>query len=1058
MAADLSRVRFDARNDHSGVRLEQGRLFLDADWNAFGDLVERRMRAMAADLGSEGPIAGVAGVAVVPATTPHAFEIAYVPADPVGQTPADLQLGPGRLYVDGRIAENHGLLAGVAEEPSTDPLLGDPRELRVRSYLDQPYLPVPPPLPEAGTHLVYLDVRERELTAAVDPGLVEPAVGVETTSRTQTVWQVRVHPDDAPGLVPSSTDGEIPGWVQVVSPSAGRLSSGTVLNWADGDEACVLPPPSRYRGVENQLYRVEIHDPGPLGTATFKWSRDNASIVLPVPDVLDATHLRPASLGRDDVRGLEVGQWVEVIDDRAELDGRPGVLRRIVSPPTERGVIELDTALPAVYADLATGDPTLHHLRLIRWDQAGEVFDESGDKLATVDAGLGAITVPSAGGVQLERGIAVWFSVPPEPGAPPDVDPPVAFRTGDHWVFTARVATGGIEQLDQVPPRGIRHHHARLAILDAATGVLTDLRHRWPPKSAVCACTVCVTPESHAFGVLTIQQAVDQLVQTGGTVCLHAGDYALRQPISVDGHSAGFRLHGHTPGVRLVADGTAISAGLSERLELCDLEIVAPSGVGIDLAHCTDVRLSRLGVMGAQGTPTPVAVQLQGGIMRTTIEDCTFEAGVGISDVAVNGDPLYTAELTVRNNLIDAADTGVRFDGQAAHVLGFTVERNLVRSGGDGLRLLGLVDGDTGAAVVANAVWTSGGNGIVVAAGGYRVCENTVLGSQSEPTLAAVAVAEGSFADSRGHTVIDRNRLGGAFFGVRALVPVTSLVVADNTVDDVAECGISVEALTSNATVAGNTVRGTLGLRGVSTGIQVTGSTQVVVRDNTITGLFATTADPDVTGIRLLNCLGARVTGNLVAEIGVETGTCTGILVNTVAGLTHLDGNVVRRADHQDVSADLAGIIGWTGIRVEDPDERYIFGPGLGTGFNGLGGGWIIVGFPQGTAHDVLVSGNAATGGMRTSACIVDSPAGEATVVSNRFIGPTTTATPVLSVGARAGTVQGNRVFGGQPDSITLGVGTFAVLGNLTDQRIIVAGVPLAAPWAALNLTGVVIP
>ena len=30
--------------------------------------------------------------------------------------------------------------------------------------------------------------------------------------------------------------------------------------------------------MENQLYRVEVHDPGELGSATFKWSRENASI------------------------------------------------------------------------------------------------------------------------------------------------------------------------------------------------------------------------------------------------------------------------------------------------------------------------------------------------------------------------------------------------------------------------------------------------------------------------------------------------------------------------------------------------------------------------------------------------------------------------------------------------------------------------------------------------------------------------------------------------------------------------------------------------------------
>ncbi len=44
------------------------------------------------------------------------------------------------------------------------------------------------------------------------------------------------------------------------------------------DNACVTPPDSKYRGTENQLYRVEIHDGGTADTAMFKWSRDNGSI------------------------------------------------------------------------------------------------------------------------------------------------------------------------------------------------------------------------------------------------------------------------------------------------------------------------------------------------------------------------------------------------------------------------------------------------------------------------------------------------------------------------------------------------------------------------------------------------------------------------------------------------------------------------------------------------------------------------------------------------------------------------------------------------------------
>ena len=47
----------------------------------------------------------------------------------------------------------------------------------------------------------------------------------------------------------------------------------------------ILPPLAGYRGIENRLYRIEIHNGGALGTARFKWSRDNGSIVSAVSDI-----------------------------------------------------------------------------------------------------------------------------------------------------------------------------------------------------------------------------------------------------------------------------------------------------------------------------------------------------------------------------------------------------------------------------------------------------------------------------------------------------------------------------------------------------------------------------------------------------------------------------------------------------------------------------------------------------------------------------------------------------------------------------------------------------
>ena len=59
------------------------------------------------------------------------------------------------------------------------------------TYLNQPFLPDPPAITGAG--LVYLDVWEREVTAIQDPNLLDVALGgVDTATRRQTVWQVKL--------------------------------------------------------------------------------------------------------------------------------------------------------------------------------------------------------------------------------------------------------------------------------------------------------------------------------------------------------------------------------------------------------------------------------------------------------------------------------------------------------------------------------------------------------------------------------------------------------------------------------------------------------------------------------------------------------------------------------------------------------------------------------------------------------------------------------------------------------------------------------------------------
>ena len=338
------------------------------------------------------------------------------------------------------------------------------------------------------------------------------------------------------GTTCGSPDADLAGWADLIAPSTGRLTTGT-YEVAAVTDPCELPPTGGYRGLENQLYRVEIHDPGqPGGTATFKWSRDNASVGSRVATCVSASELQLDTLGRDEVLRINSGDWVEILDDVREFAQHGGEIRKATVVAGKDRHITLDKPLPA---DMLPGSfpdssfPRQRNLRVRLWNQRGAVLSTAGNGATTVFQDLddasstGVIKVPAAGTtLLLENGVTVSFDSIGQKG----------FRAGDYWVFAARTADASVELLDQAPPRGIHHHYARLSLWDAGTNTEpTDCRHHWPPAGGGddCACTQCVTPESHASGELTIEEAVNRVRETGGTVCLKAGQYSLRSAVPV---------------------------------------------------------------------------------------------------------------------------------------------------------------------------------------------------------------------------------------------------------------------------------------------------------------------------------------------------------------------------------------------------------------------------------------------------------------------------------------------------------------------------------------------
>ncbi|CAL9349442.1 hypothetical protein SUDANB106_00439 [Streptomyces sp. enrichment culture] len=500
MHADLSRITFRPERHYSAVLAQQGRVQLDADANEQTAIQLHQARTIAADLiGRHGGPAGATGFAIGLDSRGHELD--------------DLTIGGGRYYVDGILCDasrpapgdaveddgdggghdgGHGgedggrdgdgrdRAGGRAEDRAGDRAGGTDATPAHWTYWDQPDGHRDPErpgdrLPTAFPYLAYLKVWERSVTAAEDPALREVALGPDvpdTAARVKVVWQVLALPGSDLGVEDGETGKDalrtaFRRWADERSAPGSRMAARSRRPERADEDPCLLRPDSRYRGPENQLYRVEVHEGGTADEATFKWSRENGSVVLPV-DGLDGTWVELATLGGDGRLDLNTGDWVEFADTAYTSRGEPLPLLRVeeVDLPGRR------VRLSGEPAGGVGRRPELHPC-LRRWDHREE--PRRGGRGARGRLRGGAVRVEEGRWLPLEDGVEVYF----EPGG--------AYRPGDHWLVPARTATGAVEwpvNAARKPllraPAGIRVHYAPLAWVMGEHGV-SDLRLSFGP-------------------------------------------------------------------------------------------------------------------------------------------------------------------------------------------------------------------------------------------------------------------------------------------------------------------------------------------------------------------------------------------------------------------------------------------------------------------------------------------------------------------------------------------------------------------------------------------------
>jgi len=473
MLGDFSKLTFRPDKGYSAVLTQQGRVQLDADINEQVAIQAYLERRLAADLIGRhaGPVGGD------PATKGNipAFGIFY---NGQGTVPANLTIGAGRYYVD-------GIMTSATKPVPLDPVPSGSSSSSVSgaqangwTYWTQPYAYLDQTndadrLPTKLPFLVYLKVYERFITAVEDPDILETALGatlLDTCGRVKVIWQVLpIREGDGfkqpKEITADNLRGAFDHWADARNEPAAWLAAQTAPPQAQ-DDPCIIAPNAQYRGPENQLYRVEVHRAGTAGTdpknsATFKWSRDNGSVIFPV-STIEGTWVTLAALGRDDKMDLNVQDWVEVVDDAYLAHGSADPLLQVAEVDVAGRRVRL-SAEP----DPAVGRIAARHPYLRRWDQqaptgsgAPQLWD-------------GALQITEGAWTDLEDGVQVWF----KSGG--------AYRTGDYWLIPARTFTGDVEwprDANQTPllspPAGVAYHYAPLAWIFGG-GQAIDLREQF---------------------------------------------------------------------------------------------------------------------------------------------------------------------------------------------------------------------------------------------------------------------------------------------------------------------------------------------------------------------------------------------------------------------------------------------------------------------------------------------------------------------------------------------------------------------------------------------------
>jgi Family of unknown function (DUF6519) len=565
---DLSRQATDPRKHYAGVRMQQGRVLTDDDFNEAAAIdAEELRRTRLHAIGTYG--------------TPDA---GFLPKDfTVVGGKLDFKLSTGNLYLGGlrleMSAEERFLLQkdwlnfDPAVDAQTAPANGQTR-----------------------TDLVWIEAWQQPVTAVEDSELFEVALGgPDTTTRWRTMRRVHVTPGVVETECASAWSTVSAGFGALGTITAdmelattATLTVGFTVPPVTGD-LCSPPQAGGYLGAENQAVRVQMVDP-----THYTWGFDNAAPLYRVQLSAKNGQLIKLTLlnqPKDAVHWPLKGQVVELLPWSAALANTErvadlaGHLCKVsVSYNPNDHTLEIDTPVPATFGaqwksrsdkgEFFDGTPAQDFFYLRVWNRGDDIASPAAVPIAT--AALG------------NTGLQVTFG-----GGP--------LRAADYWIIAARPATPNavvpLVLSSGAGPNGVKRYRAPIALIqwktqaNVTTGsVIHDCRPPFLPLTRIRGCcSVTVGDGTQSFGMFTsVQAAVNALPASGGTVCILPGRYQESVTIAA---RINVTLHGCGPRSRIVAPAEAGTG--STAVHITDSKDVVVDSLALEGGIAAVVRVER---------------------------------------------------------------------------------------------------------------------------------------------------------------------------------------------------------------------------------------------------------------------------------------------------------------------------------------------------------------------------------------------------------------------------------------------------------------------------------